>query len=272
MLLRKGNNMDNQTKIKVVNLKNLWDIFVHRLWIIGLVAVLATVSIFAVDRLTFEPRYNSTATMYILRQNASSTGATPHVTDSDDVAADFSLALNVVKDCTYLIKSHTVLEQVAESLSVKVPPYEELSKMIEAKNPENTRILEVTVIADTPHEAKLLVDSICTIGADTINRTMGFEQINLYEYGTYNHIPCNKTKPIIFIFIGLLAAVLVYSIFLIVYLLDATIRTDEDIETYLGLSILGDIPEANQNKKKKYRYRHYGYGYQSPNATEQKGE
>ena len=95
--------MDNQTKIKVVNLKNLWDIFVHRLWIIALVAVLVTASVFAVDRLTFEPRYNSTATMYILRQNAPNTGVASNVTDSDDVAADFSLALNVVKDCTYLI-------------------------------------------------------------------------------------------------------------------------------------------------------------------------
>ena len=209
---QKGNNMDKETKIKVVNLKNLWDIFVHRLWIIGLVAILVMVGVFAVDRLTFEPRYNSTATMYILRQNAPSTGLTSHVTDSDDVAADFSLALNVVKDCTYLIKSHTVLEQATETLSVEVPPYEELLKMIEANNPENTRILEVTVTADSPHKAKSLVDTICTIGADTINRTMGFEQINLYEYGTYNHIPCNKTKPIIFLFIGVLAAVLVYSI------------------------------------------------------------
>lgn len=265
--------MDNQIKIKVVSLKNLWDILIHRLWIIALIAVLTTVSVFTVDALTFEPRYNSTATMYILRQNATNPGNVPPVTNSDDVAADFSLALNVVKDCTYLIKSHTVLAQVTESLSVDVPPYEELSKQIEANNPENTRILEVTVTADTPHEAKLLVDKICTIGADTINKTMGFEQINLYEYGTYNLTPCNKTKPIIYIFIGILAAILVYSVFLIIYLLDATIRTDEDIETYLGLSILGDIPEANQNKKKKYRYHQkYSYGYQSPQVNEKKGE
>ena len=265
--------MDHQTKIKVVNLKNLWDIFIHRLWIIAFVAVVVTVSVFSIDYLTFVPRYNSTATMYILRQNANKTATTANVTDSDDVAADFSLALNVVRDCTYLIKSHTVLTQVKQSLSLETPSYEELYKRIEAINPENTRILEVTVTADTPHEAKNLVDKICTIGAETINKTMGFEQINLYEYGTYNHTPCNKTKPIIYVFIGILAAVLVYSIFLVVYLLDATIRTDEDIQTYLGLSILGDIPEANQSKKKKYRYRqNYGYGYQNHPNPNEKGE
>ena len=107
MLLRKGNLMDQQTKIKVVNLKNLWDILIHRLWIMLLVAALTTVGVFTVDKLTFEPRYNSTATMYILRQSTNN-AASSNVTDSDDVASDFSLALNVVKDCTYLIKSHTV--------------------------------------------------------------------------------------------------------------------------------------------------------------------
>ena len=265
--------MENNTKIRVVSFGDLWNIFVQKIWIIILVCVLVSAGLFALDTFTFKPEYRSTATMYILRQNANKTATTANVTDSDDVAADFSLALNVVRDCTYLIKSHTVLTQVKQSLSLETPSYEELYKRIEAINPENTRILEVTVTADTPHEAKNLVDKICTIGAETINKTMGFEQINLYEYGTYNHTPCNKTKPIIYVFIGILAAVLVYSIFLVVYLLDATIRTDEDIQTYLGLSILGDIPEANQSKKKKYRYRqNYGYGYQNHPNPNEKGE
>jgi len=45
-----------------------------------------------------------------------------------------------------------------------------------------------------------------------------------------------------------------YTAFLIFYLVDDTLRTDEDIQQYLGLTILGDIPNANNANKK-----HYGY-------------
>jgi hypothetical protein len=50
-------------------------------------------------------------------------------------------------------------------------------------------------------------------------------------------------------------------IFLFIFLLDDRIRTEEDIERYLGLSILGDIPNIDdvKNKKKGY-YKYKGYG------------
>lgn len=45
-----------------------------------------------------------------------------------------------------------------------------------------------------------------------------------------------------------------YSVFLVAFLLDDCIRTDEDVERYLGLSILGDIPDANDVKRHQYGY------------------
>ena len=57
--------------------------------------------------------------------------------------------------------------------------------------------------------------------------------------------------------------------FMILYLLDDTITDDEEIQKYLGLSILGDIPNSDSQAKKKYGYRKYysryygkrNYGY-----------
>lgn len=42
---------------------------------------------------------------------------------------------------------------------------------------------------------------------------------------------------------------LTYTAFLIFYLVDDTLRTDEDIQQYLGLTILGDIPNANNQQR-----------------------
>lgn len=242
----------DNANVRVVTLKDLWGIFIHRLWVMILAAVVVAGGLLLINRLTFIPTYSSTATLYILRQdNDTSTG------NSD---SDFSLALKVVNDCDYLLKSHSVLDEVIRELNLETD-YKTLSKGVSTANPENTRILEVTVESNSPENAKRIVDALCEIGQEKITEAMGFQQVNLYEYGTLNDKPCNTTSMTTYLLAGMIAAILVYSVFLIIFLLDDRIRTEEDIERYLGLSILGDIPNANNKKNHQYGY-YKAYGAQ----------
>ncbi len=101
-----------------------------------------------------------------------------------------------------------------------------------------------------PELAKRIVDRICTIGSQRIEDAMGFQQVNLYELGTTDPDPCNRTRMLTFAFAGIVAAVVTYVIFLIIFLLDDRIKTDdENLERYLGLSVLGNIPNADGKKK-----------------------
>lgn len=236
--------------VRLVTLKDLWSIFVHRLWIIMLAAVVTVSGLFLLNRITFSPAYSSTATLYILRQDGST------ATESSD--SDFSLALKVVNDCDYLLKSHSVLDDVIQKLNLDIN-YKTLSESISTSNPENTRILEVKVESDSPEKAKQIVDTLCEIGQEKITEAMGFQQVNLYEYGTLESEPCNQTGMITYLLTGMIAAALVYFVFLILFLWDDRIRTGEDIERYLGLSVLGDIPNADSRRRLGYRaYSSYG--------------
>lgn len=244
--------MKDNANVRVVMLKDLWEIFVHRLWVMILAAIVVVGGLLLLNRLTFTPAYSSTATLYILRQDNDTTNA-----NSD---SDFSLALKVVNDCDYLLKSHSVLDEVIRELNLDID-YESLSDSVSTSNPENTRILEVSVESDSPRNAKRIVDALCEIGQEKITEAMGFQQVNLYEYGTLNDKPCNTTSMTTYLLAGIITAIAVYAIFLIIFLLDDRIRTEEDIERYLGLSILGDIPNANDKKNHQYGY-YKGYGTQ----------
>lgn len=123
--------------------------------------------------------------------------------------------------------------------------------------------------ADTPEQAKQIVDAICEIGQEKITQAMGFQQVNLYEYGTLNSKPCNTTSMTTYLLVGMIAAILVYSAFLIIFLLDDRIRTEQDIERYLGLSVLGDIPNANDKKNHQYGY-YKSYGGQGEKRSPKK--
>ena len=247
--------MENQTlETKIVSLKELWDLFLQRVWIMLIAAVAAIALMFLFIKITFVPQYESTATIYIL----SNTEFNPN-----NVNSSFSLASLVVEDCNYILKSHAVLDEVS-SLMKEDPTfgdeeylYEKLEKSIKTNNPQDSRILEVTVTADSPEEAKSIVDKICDVGGDKIKETMKLDQLNIIEYGTLEEEPCNVTGITTYLLVGLVAAVLVYVIFLLVYIFDDRVRDDESVEQYLKLTILGDIPDADDTKKfhKGYYYR-----------------
>lgn len=241
--------MENQTNnnMKVVTLSDLWEIFLRRLWIILLVAGLIVSTVLISKSVTFVPKYNSVATLYILQQNQ---------TKTDMDYEDFNLALKIVNDCTHLIKSHSVLDAAIKGLGLDIS-YNALYDSVKITNPTDTRILEVAVESDSPYMAKKIVDEICIIGTEKIAEAMGFEQVYFFERGILNTKPCNRTSLLVYIIIGLLSAVLVYSVFLIIYILDDKIQTDEDIRNYLELSILGDIPNVDDTKKKKYGNKYY---------------
>lgn len=238
--------MEDHGTNKVVTLKDLWELFLQRLWVMILAAVIAVGGFGVFKLVTYEPLYKSTATLYILRQN-------DDTITSGDASNDFSLALKVVNDCTYLLKSHTVLDQVISKLGLNMD-YETLYKSVSTYNPSDTRILEVSVEAENATEAKRIVDKICQIGQQSITDAMGFEQVNLFAYGTLEKEPSNSTSLLVYLIIGLAAAVLTYSVFLVIFLLDDRIRTSDDVERYLHLSILGEIPDAQEASNA-----HYGY-------------
>ena len=251
--------MENQMNGRNITLGDLWDILLERLWVIILAAAIAAGSLWAINSMVITPEYESTATLYILRQNGE--------TDKADVSSDFSLALKVVNDCTYLLKSHSVLDALIEELELDLS-YDDLYDSIQTHNPDDTRILEVTVTNVSPMEAKRIVDCLVNIGTSKINEAMGFEQVNLYEHGTMDMEPSNRLGVISCALAGMIVGVLVYCGFVVTFLMDDKIRKEEDIERYLGLSVLSDISNIDDSSKKKV----YGYGQKRSSQSVQEEE
>lgn len=243
--------MNEKNNARVITMKDLWDLFVQRIIVIVLAGVIAGGSFFAVDMVTYDPMYSSTATMYILRQGASDTS-------SGEAASELNLALRLVYDCNYFLKSRTVLGNVIEELDLDMT-YSQLYSRISTSNPTNTRVLEITVRGDSPEQAKAIVDRICDIGPGKIEEAMGFSQVNLYEYGTLPTSPSNTPNVLKYGVVGVAAAVVAYAVFLLMFILDDRMRTDEDIENLLGLSVLAEIPNVGGSSKGRYGY-YQGYG------------
>lgn len=248
--------MDNENEVKVITLGDLWQVFLRRLPLILLFAVIAALLAVAADAFLIKPMYKSTATLYILKQE--------NTKDYSYTQSDYTLAMNLVNDCTYMLKSHSVLDEVIEELDLNMS-YKDLARVISTRNPENTRILEISVKTANPKTSKTIVDAICASAAKTIERSIGLDQVNIYDEGILETKPCNKLGSLMYIVFGLVGAVLSYIVFLILFMSNDRIKTEEDIKKYLELSVLGVIPcnsksteKVDKRKKRKSSQEIYG--------------
>ena len=211
-------------------------------------AVAAVAILFLYNLVTFVPEYESKSTLYVVKQNS---GADGNTTLS---ASDFSMALDVVNDCTYIIKMETVLDQVIKELNLDTD-YETLRRQISTNNPNGTRILEVKATASTPELAEKIAEVISRVGAQKINSSLGFKQVNISEEARITTVPCNKPGLRSYVLAGMLSAVVACGIYVVLYLTDDGIHSDDDVEQYLNLSVLGRIPDfAIVSRQSNYRY------------------
>ena len=85
---------------------------------------------------------------------------------------------------------------------------------------------------------------------------MDIEAVNVVDYANLPESPKSPNSIKNMIIGGLLGFVLAIGIIVIIYILDDTIKTPDDVEKYLGLSVLGSIPyDENVDTKNKKRKR-----------------
>ena len=248
--------MNNKITLKTISLKDLWNVLRGCfLFVIGAVIVF-TVGMYAYAKVNYTPKYSSTGTIYLVDYSRYSSEDGDKL-NNNQWTVEYTLANVIASDTMYVLKSRTVLNAVGEDVGIK-NGYGALKNAITIENPEDTRVLEITATADSPEKAKAIVDSLCKHGPAEAKNVLLYDSIRPYEEGTLNTWPINQVTLLGYLKFGIIAGALVYLFFLAMFLFDNYIHTEEDIERYLGVSIIGDIPDADAPKKKN-KYANYRY-------------
>ena len=189
------------------------------------------------------PIYSSTSSMLVLSKETTLTSL-----------ADLQLGASLTSDYTVLITSTPVLEQVIENLKLDMTA-EDLRKTISINNPTDTRILEITV--NNSALAKEIVDEVANVSSSFIGDKMEVVPPKIIEVGkiaTIRTSPSVKKNAEIGFLLGFVACA---AIVVVLTIMDDTIKTEEDIEKYLGISVLAKVPDRKDfaNKKSNKRNR-----------------
>lgn len=250
-------NTNENEEVIVINIKDMAVLFLKRLWLILLAAIIAGGACFAWLTYTYEEEYTSKATIFLYYTDGAKSASA--------AASYLEVALYVLNDCEGILTSRLVINKVIDEVTSDLSlssrwrrevgelGYNGIKQSISISNVTDSRILEIAVRTSDPELSKLLVDKICAYGAAEIENYLGFKQVSIIDEGTLNRHPSNSVSTIIPLAVAILAGLFVFAVALLIKISDNKINCAEDVEKYLDLSVLGEIPVvASTSKNRKY--------------------
>lgn len=225
--------MTNENEI---DLLELFFAIISRWKILLVVVVIGAITAGLYNCFFIKPTYQAEAEIYITN------------TDTVINVQDVQLSSELTVDYERIIMSRTVLKKVIDELNLKMS-YSELKELITVNNPEDSHILLIDVETSDPRKSIAITNTLVKFGIDQIYRVVGNDEPTIIDSAQADAV--NELKPSLIKYVamgGMLGAFAVCAIIVISVLMDTTLKSQEDIEKYLELPLIGEVPE-NQEKE-----------------------
>ena len=219
-----------------INLEELFYYFRNKIsWII--IAIILAIGIgntFTI--LTRTPMYKSSTTMVLVNENKDS--STYNTTEQQ-------LNKNLVGTYSEIIKSRMILETVISNLKLDYTS-SELASNISVEAVDNTEIIKVSVSDANEKEATSIANEIAKVFMKKIQKIYNLNNVSIIDKAEDAIAPYNVNylkDNAIYMLVGL---VLSCGTIFIFFYFDTTIKSSEEIESKLGLNVIGSVPKVEK--------------------------
>ena len=217
-----------------IDLLELFRALMKNIVMIIIVTILFAAVGFGYSKFLITPQYEASVNMIV---NTRSEGATNVTNDN------ITSAKNMVSTYAIIIKSNTVLNEVIENLGLDMK-YGELAEKVSVAAVNSTQVMKVVVQDPDPQLAAQIVEQIISIAPDAIVEAVeagSCKVISDVVAGEYPVSPSVMKYTALFAMVGL---VLSAGLVILKELFSNYIEDDADVAKYLGLPVLGVIPEV----------------------------
>lgn len=220
-----------------ISLRELF--FILRKWLL-LIIVLAIVAVTisgAVSYYVLDKEYQTFTTLMVGKPK-------DYQTENKLEMSDLMLNQKLVATYGQLIKSRVVSDKVIKNLDLQIS-YNAFINKVKVNLVKDTEIIQIQVTDTDPLLATEIANETAEVFMDSVKTIMHVENVQVIDKA---QVPENNISPrpmLNMAIAGVLGVMLgVFFAFLVEYL-DNTIKTPEDVEKYLGLPVLGAIPDMD---------------------------
>ncbi|WP_073998312.1 YveK family protein [Anaerococcus urinomassiliensis] len=229
----------NEQEIDLIELFN--NIKKHTLLIIILGLLIGGIS-YGISSFVLTPKYDSNATMIISNStNVDSQNMPQANVELSQINANKAL----ISTYSEIVKSRGIADKVISNLNLDMD-YEEFSEKVSIESVKDTQIISVMVVDTIPERAQDIANETANIFKDSIGDIMKVDNVQILDGATLPEKPSSpniKKNTAIGVVLGLILGVMI-SIFK--ELADTTIKSQDDINKYFDLPVIGIIPDKKQ--------------------------
>lgn len=162
--------------------------------------------------------------------------------------SDVDLGKSLIYTYAEMAKSNTVLDNTKEALKLSKLD----GKTISVSPVKDTQILKIAVQNIDPQLAMDIANTLVEEFTLEITRITKIENVAVVDYARLPENPIKPNKLMNTVIAGILGEMIILLIVFLLEYLDNTLKTEKDIEKYLGISVIGTIPNFNQGSKQAY--------------------
>ena len=227
-----------------IDLGSLIRVLLHKWWMFVAGGVIAGLIAIIVTLVLLTPQYESKSMLYILSKTTSVTSF-----------ADLKLSSGLTADFEVIATSMSVIDGAIEKIQEEdgvTLTRKEIQRMISVSNTSDTRILVITAQDADPTRACIVANAVASETADQMAYIMKSDPPTTVEEAEVSVEPISPSLPKNTA-VGILAGILLVGVYLVIqFIRNDNIKTQEDVEKYLGLSTLAVIPlEKGKPDKRK---------------------
>lgn len=228
-----------------IELRQYWDILRKRWMIVLALPLIAAITSGVISFYVIKPVYQASTTLIVGKKADTAQVAAQNFDNNSVLLANQQLA----KTYGTIAQSRTVEQNVIKALELSIS-VAALDGMISINPVKSTEILEIQVTNTDPVLASSIANTMAQEFSKAVIEIKKVDSVSIVDTAVTPESPVKPNKRLnvlIALVVGLMASV--GLVFLLEYF-DNTLKTSNDVETLLGIPVLGMIPIYEMAKQR----------------------
>ena len=221
-----------------IDLKELIGIFWDKKSTIILLVAIFMVLGFIYTSFILVPKYSSTTTLLLAQSSSKEDGGSITTTD-------ITLNSKLISTYSKLATSTGVVRKVIENLGID-DTEESVKSSVAVTAEEGTDIIKITVTNTDPEKAAQIANETANVFIERVKELYKIDNIHTVDPAEVKTTPSNVNHTKDIIIFGAIGFVLAAGYVFVVFMLDNSIKTQEDIEKSMHIPVLANIPVYNE--------------------------
>ena len=226
------------TEMGQIDLLEVANVIWQKIWAVIMCFVIGAVLFGGYTKMMVTPQYTATSMIYILGR-----------TTSISSVAELQLSSALTADFTIMAKSREVINGVIKEMDLNMT-YDQLKNSVNITNPSDSHILQIEVTNPDPKLAKDISNTMANAVAENIASVMATDKPSIAEKAVTPGAPSSPNLMKNIAMGGIVGAALAVGLIVLGYMIDDTIKTEEDVRKYLQINTLASVSLEKKRRKK----------------------